>query len=482
MTLSETITPTVIPPNEALAALFSPPIIFVETPIAIRFALLLLAATHQYVAACHPVALSFFGTKDFIPARFCKSPDANAYINALLYYRILESEFPMEAATWGAFLTKNGVDIFDTSSDTNTKAGWANVMIQPYINYFKSDGWNSQGDLSKRNFRNQYEDYSGYKPENHAALMPDELRRPLRWQPLTSHSDSRGKFSSQIHVVPQIATSVKPLVLSQTQFMAREVSSPFKNPNRRTTLSKTDEKKSLELIQRLFKRSQKVNNEKIALAYFWEGKVASLGSFIPFYRVVFQYDLFTRHYLSLAEGLAQHDAALVAWKEKRRHDLVRPPTLIKRLLKGKKVRAWRGIGQGIGIVKAEEWQPIIPIQPHSEFPSASATICSAALENLEFGLNHLVLKGNGTIPPFSFNLSRTTVPNYPFKDSVFVTFGSPADAIRSCGQSRLDSGVHFGPSVPAGHKLGKGIGRASFEHVTDLMEGRVPKNCARCIR
>lgn len=37
--------------------------------------------------------------------------------------------------------------------------------------------------------------------------------------------------------------------------------------------------------------------------------------------------------------MALHDSVLEAWKEKLRHDLVKPTTLVRHLMEGKKVTA-----------------------------------------------------------------------------------------------------------------------------------------------
>jgi hypothetical protein len=67
----------------------------------------------------------------------------------------------------------------------------------------------------------------------------------------------------------------------------------------------------------------------------------------------------------LAESIAQHDAILLAWKEKTRHDLVRPPAIIRRLRAGKMVKAFVSSVEGVKDVKAEEWEPLFPVQGRS---------------------------------------------------------------------------------------------------------------------
>lgn len=466
--------------NQAAAVLFPPSIITAQTPVAIRYVLVFSAGTYDIQAACSPVSLSFLGTRRTMPARFCRSGLSKAIITSQVLYRLLISEFPVEGRPYGRFLIENGLNPLDTSTDVDTEIGWANVAADRLLKYFKRDGWNSGGDLTKTNYRVQYQDSSGYQPQNIPTLNPHELRKPLRWQPLTGDIDRHGNAASQVHITPQIAVNVDPLVLSRSEFRRRKAPPLYSTPNRRNDIGKRDKRFALDLIRKLFKRSRSATAKKIVTAYYWENKFLSLGTFIAFYQLALGFNNEIATQLGLAEVMAQYDALLVAWKEKRRHDNVRPTTLIRRLLKGKKVRAFRGVRKGVGLVDAEEWEPIVPIQPHSEYPSASALICSASFDHLEVGLEKLVLQGNGTLPPYELLLPPQSLPNSPVEEAITITFKTLKQADRSCGISRLNGGVHFLPSVPTGRKLGKGIGVAAFEHVRDLVNGQKPKHCTRC--
>lgn len=478
--LADTLTLSINPPNEALNAFFPPSILNVQTPLAIRYALFFAVVQYELFAACDATALSFFGRKDSIPNRFCSDRDTRSVIQAHMTYRLLDSEFPIDAKSPEQFLSRLGLNPLNRSTDTSTPLGWANVVANRFIQYFVTDNWNSQGDLSKTDFRQQYQDYTGYSPVNPSHVRPRDLQFPLRWQPLTGAVDRRGLFGSQVHVVPQIGVRGKPLALSREEFEQRQAPPLYHTPNRRRSLSRKDRVLARNLLRKLFQRSANLTEDKISLGFFWENKFISLGIFALYYQNLLGISDDVMAPLFLAEMMAQHDAALVAWKEKRRNDNVRPVTLVRRLLTGTRVHAWKGLKDGVGIVKAEEWEPVVPIQPHSEYPSASAVICTASLENLRIYLDTVVLKGNETIPPFEFDVVPGFAPNSPIQRTTKVVFSTPEEAARSCGESRLDSGVHFEPSVPAGHRLGKGIGKAAFAHVMELVQGRVPKNCERC--
>lgn len=478
--LLQILSPNLITGNEYANLLFPASIVFAETPIAVRYALLVTVAFYEVEAACHPKALSFFGAKQDILSSFCK-PLPRAKLNAYIVNRVYRSQFPIEGGPLEAFLLRNGLAATSQSRDPSKVVGLANIVADKILDYFENDGWNSLGDVTRDDYLRQYAPSIPYMPQNHPNLPVSKLRRPLRWQPLTLEGDGHGRFISQVHVVPQIGRKVKPLVLSQADFRSRKAPSPYDMPDRRRNLSEADENKVRGLIGELFNKSQSLTFEQIALASWWENKFFSLGSFILFYQAALGYDATTVVRYGLGEMLAQYDALLLAWKEKLRHDLVRPTTIIRRLLKGRKVLAFRGAGKGVGLVNADEWEPIIKIQPHSEYPSASATICQASLEHLEAALKEQVGQ-NGMIPPFEANLTQAFVPTLTLTEPFRIKFDTLLDAARSCGNSRLYAGVHFSPSVPAGYKIAEGVGRKAYEHVSDLWAGRVPENCARCFR
>lgn len=282
-TLADILLPTLNPPNDALIALFSTDVVFMQTPLAIRYSLFIAAARHEVRAACHPVALSFFGTKDPISSKFCTLENIRV-ISAYVIAHVLQSQFPLDAITYGAFLTKVGLKPFSTSTDMSTREGWANVRARRLLDYFENDGWNALGEVNKKHFRQPYADYTGYRPENPAHLRSDKLRRPLRWQPLQFRVDERGDYGYQQHVVPHIGLKGKPLMMSRRQLTGRRVDPPYETPNRRRVFSKTDKKKMLRLIMQLFDTSASLTDEQLALAAFWENKFFSVATFSGFYQ------------------------------------------------------------------------------------------------------------------------------------------------------------------------------------------------------
>ncbi|CDF40781.1 PAP2-like haloperoxidase [Chondrus crispus] len=482
-TLLQNLTIDFTPLNEYANVLFPVDVVSMETPIAIRYVLVFTIPFYEVFAACDSKALGFLGKRNVILPHLCE-PLSIAKTTAFLMSRLYRSQFPLEGRNLEAFLIRQGLDPTSDSTDPTTEIGIANAMAVDLVAYLETDGWNSLGDLSRDHFRQQYSDYTGFKPQNHAELdvsrlrrpLRWQLRRPLRWQPLKQEADRRGRFTSQVHVVPHIGRA-KPLVLSREEFLSRTSESPYASADRKKTIGAKDKRTMRRLLREVLKLNRDLTKEQIAQAHWWDNKFLSLGSFITFYQGVYGFNNADAAVLGLGEVMAQHDSVMLAWKEKLRHDLVRPPTMLRRLFEGKKIRAFKSLDEGVGLVRAEEWEPIVPIQPHSEYPSASALICQASLDHLHAALTNFI-KVNGTIAAYETDI----VPflRSPLTENVKVKYETLQAAALTCGKSRLYAGVHFSPSVDVGFKLGQGIGAVAQKHIQDLWEGRIPENCERC--
>lgn len=464
-----------LPPNEAARAITPPSILFAETPIVVRYTLIGAIAIYEPQAACNKKALSFFGTRDRIRPEYCTERE-NSILRAYTTYRALLKEFPTEMDGYRQFLLSLELDPVSTSRDVSTLNGWANVYGDRIADFFASDGWNSLGDRTAVNFRQQFEDYTGYSPLNCASADAKSLRRPLRWQPLIVPADGRGRFTSQVHVVPQIA-QIKPLVLSFSQVKDREQPSPYKRPNKWAKLSSADFRRTRRFTRELINTSATLSSQRRFLAQWWDNKLLSTASISSFYETAAGLSKFQIAQQFMGEMMSQYDALLVAWKEKLRHDLARPRTILQNVRRGEKFSAFISETRGVGTVRAEDWRPLIPEQPHSEFPSGSAALCTAAMEHLQLYVQDK-LGPSRRVPAIKI---RFPVGSFSFvRLDQTVSYPGPMAAAMSCGESRLWAGVHFRPSVTAGTKIGTGIGEIVFQHVKLLGEGKVPANCDRC--
>lgn len=467
-----------LPPNPAASAITPPSIIFAETPIVVRYTLIGAIAIYEPQAACQPNALSFFGVRDKINPEWCKSRDANAIVQAFTLYRALSREFPQESEGFAQFLRGLGLEPASNSTNRKTKNGWANFVGDRISNFFANDGWNSLGDRST-GYRREFADYTGYRPANCATDDPRRLRRPLRWQPLIQEADGRGRFVSQIHVAPQIAVAVKPLVLTEQQVRNRMVQAPYDRPNRFGSIGLKDLMRVQSLLRETIQIAGSVTGFQRFLARWWNNKLLSTASISAFYEDAAGLSRFQIAQQFMGEMLSQHDALLVTWREKRRHDLGRPRTIMRYVRRGQKFRVFLDEERGFGRVSVEDWRPVLDEQPHSEFPSGSAALCTAAMEHIHTYVSAKLGPGR-PVPPMKFKFQVDSLPFFMSMDRT-VSFRGPAQAAENCGESRLWAGVHFRPAVRAGNKIGRGIGKLVFAHIKMLERGVKPPGCRRCL-
>lgn len=459
---------------------------YAQTPISVRWGLLVAILMSDVRSGCHANALSFFGTNDKFPERFCKETLSKLLILSYSFNYIYRRQFPIDGDRFTRYLMSLGLTPLSKSADMNTLIGIGNILGARTHNFSKNDGWNVYGHPSDL----PYADRTGYKPINPPGVPENKLRYPLRWQPLTQ-TDLYGNFFVQKHVTPHIGLTAKPILMPLDELTKRRTKGPYRHPNRRT-MHPVDRKIIFREAKKTFALSNRLTRQKIQEAFFWDNKPRSSG-FISFY---YCGQFYAQGFLSSAdeafdcvlhfalhEAIATYDATILAWHEKRRHDIARPQTLIRQIFqKGKWVHAYRGIGRGFGIVDARKWEPLIPAQPHSEYPSGSAMICSAVFESQELGIRSFLRLGkNESIPPLVLRGPSTIVARSPFLDNVNFTFNSPRQMAKRCGQSRLWAGVHFSASVRDGSRVVKGIGKMAYDFVNDLENGKVPKNCRHCL-
>lgn len=459
-----------------------------HTPITVRWSVLFMISYHDVHAGCNPSRLSFFGTNDTIPSEICNHPLGKTLIPVYAVNYIYRKQYPVLGLRLTQYLVSLGLTPLSKSNDLNTFNGWGNVFGGRVHNYFKEDGWNALG-APRKDFKNPYYDRTGYEPKNPAGVPEKHLKYPLRWQPLIQ-TNKLGSFFIQQHVTPHLGRTAKPLLTPREALFKRRTKGPYRFPNRRT-IHRMDRRQIIREARKLFAISAGLTIRQIQEAFFWDVKLYSTGMTSFLYTAQFvrqglikpQQAADTFASWAIAEAVAMHDATILAWHEKRRHDIARPQTLIRRIFKhGKQFQSFRGFGRGYGRVHAVEWESLIPSQPHSEYPSGSAMLCTANYETLDLDIREFLHIGqNETVPPLVISAPPNAVYTAPLLNDVNFTFNGPSDMARRCGRSRLWAGVHFSQSVYDGAKAAKGIGRMSHDFFRDLRNGKVPKHCRHCL-
>lgn len=456
-----------------------------ETPLQFRALLYVNMVTFNAWSNFHPTAVDIFGRKRFkLPSRFHTTENKNIAIlfGLLRLYESSPQSFGGDSAlpAFRQLMRERGLDPDDQSTNTSTVVGVGNREGKDLGRLLAIDGWNSQGDLTAtaEAFKLPFQDYTGYQPIN----PPCCLKHPFRWQALLE-TNNIGFFFRQEHVTPYAGSAIA-FSVTPAEVATRKVRSPYRFPRAQASKALKRDLKTLRRNARgVLKISRRLTVRKRLLAELMDNKVngfkteenplgeASIAAALRFFILGPELDFTLDEEIiyGLAANIVTFDAMVTVWKEKLRHDLVRPTGQTMEFLFGdSNVKVSGGAGKGTVSIKAREWQPYIRTMPHSEYPSASACACSAIVEHAL-----LVTKGRDVFPynvTFSKGSSRFA-KNFPERD-VTIGINRLSEWSRLCGKSRLWAGVHFEPAVDAGVRLCKGLGNAAENTVQNLVRGR----------
>src|SRR4029434_3439873 len=98
---------------------------------------------------------------------------------------------------------------------------------------------------------------------------------------------------------------------------------------------------------------------------------------------------------------------------------------------------------------------------HPEYPSGSASFCSAHVQ-----ASRRFLDSDNLGFPVSFPKGSSTVePGVTPATDIVLIFPTWSDFETDCGLSRFWGGVHFRASILAGHSMGRTIGDLAYQFV-----------------
>jgi hypothetical protein len=303
----------------------------------------------------------------------------------------------------------------------------AEIIQDMYI-----DGWNykglvtADGGICTAHCR-PFSDTFGYVPKN----SPWEITYPHAWQPLIESTDL-GCFYAQEHATPHIGFKAKPVILTRDELDAKELDAP-----------------NFDYIQEVADVITNVANlddYKKTMISFMDNKINIDVGMIMRLRGKYSLSLEAQVFYHYGYTSSEHDVVLLAWKEKVRHDLIRPTSIV-RALRDEVVTSFAGTH------KAKDWAPYIRVMPHAEYPSGSGCICLAVAQYVD----SFISDQYG---------SKSIKTMWEFHDIPPVTFTEMMDLVGVCGESRIWGGMHFSSSVPASYELCDGVGTKGYK---DLM-------------
>ncbi|KAK1865474.1 hypothetical protein I4F81_008005 [Pyropia yezoensis] len=282
---------------------------------------------------------------------------------------------------------------------------------------------------------------TGYEPVN----QPGRVKRLLRWEPVVEDFAGFGTYVTQRVTAAQAAVA-KPLFVAASSLRRRRSPPPYSSPGaydpefvcggRGAATPADDPDHISDAAAKVAAAVREANDTQQALAAWFDQKGQSLA-FLPLRMAAATKMSFSEYLIAeLAVNAAVYNSMLLVWQEKLRADAVRPVTLVPRILRG---------GRGAAFV------PPIRTMPHSEYPSASACVCTAFTDALRyFGGDAPEVSHVFDFPPNRFR------PGVPPR-ALAVRFSNLAAISSTCGDSRVWAGLHFLPAVAEGHRLCKGI-------------------------
>jgi len=315
------------------------------------------------------------------------------------------------------------------------------------------DGWNQLGDEKCTGNCRPYVDTTKFKEGN----------RIDSWRPILQ-DDGRGYFSRGDHVTPHIGQKASFRYLPESDRDLRNAPEP---EYKRKRINEATE--VYELMAELNDTS------KIEIEQF-DDKLLVVGAIIDAFvakTVTEMYqdaDLASPGNLSLerfvhfiqALTAVDHDAVVIAWKEKVNHNLIRPTTVIKDWDE-KLITTWTS--EGVKEIESSDFEAYVRVMPHSEYVSGSACIFQAQTELIYAYLTHMNLDAGifpiafPAVEPGDSRVQPSAVP----ASQVQLIFSNVDEMNEAGGSSRLNGGMHFRQSVEEAKILCSGISASIFE-------------------
>jgi hypothetical protein len=429
-----------------------------DATLVLRITALITNAWFDSIAPYHPTAVGVYSKLARRPVEETTDTNRNT---AIFYasYRVLNSLLPRHTQIWDDMLMSVGLNPTDDSQDVTTAIGIGNVAGNAVVSARLHDGMNQLGDEGGRIYNRQpYADYLGFEPVNTAYKLKDASR----WQPQMV-GRGNGIFCVQQFVTPQMRVTTP---YSLTNLTSHNAPPPVKSkPSNPGYKAQADE---------VLSASANLTDYQKMVAELFDNKLLGLGFSALFASQSKGLSLLQFVEYDFLTNLAAFDTAIVVWKEKARHDAVRPFSAIRHLYKDSSVTAWGGPGKGtVSDLPANQWQSYLGTADHPEYPSGSASFCSAHAEasRLYFDSDVLGSDVHGWSVPAPQGSSRIEPGVTPSQDIMLGPWNTWTDFEEECGLSRLWGGVHFMASIVAGRNMGKAVGKLAHDFVQAHIDG-----------
>lgn len=431
-----------------------------DATLVLRTTAIVTNAWFDAVAPYHPTAVGVYSRLGRRPA---SERATNRNMNIAVFYasyRVLNSLYPAQAAEWRDMLASVGLNPDDTQENTTTPVGIGNLAGKAVVAARERDGMNQLGDEGGVKYNRQpYRDYLGYQPVNTAY----ELRDPSRWQP-NIITAGNGIFRVQQFVTPQMRVTRPYSYNNPNRFGApRPMKSDPNGPGgRQAYVQQADE---------VLAASANLTDEMKATAELFDNKIRALGFSVLFVTTSRGLGLDQFIHLDFLTNMAAFDTAIAVWNEKYKWDAVRPFSAVHYIYGDRPITAWGGPGKGkVSDLPASQWRSYLNTADHPEYPSGSASFCSAHAQTARRFLGSDSLGWTVPVPKGTSVIEPGITP----ANDIMLGWASWSDFERDCGLSRFWGGVHFLSAIEAGHDLGRQIGNIAFDFVQAHITGTAP--------
>ena len=392
------------------------------------------------------------------PAKERTAANKNKAMHVAAYLACLD-QYPSEKDRFDAALLAAGYALADASSvDVKTPEGVGARVARELLEYRHGDGSNQSGSMTPSGV--PYADYTGYTPQNPAALVVQAtprsgIVRPDHWQPLT-YFDATNTARTPGFIGPQWGQVTPFALTTASQFRPAP-------PKALGTPEFTAQAQKVVDVQVTLTERQKV------IAEYWaDGPSSELppghwGLFAQFVSDRDQHDDDSDVRMFFAVSNAILDASIATWEAKRFYDYVRPITAIRYLFAGVTLTGVGPAGPAAPLtsVKGEAWRTFqidtFPTPPFPEYTSGHSAFSAAGAAALRLFTGSDAFGGSYTQAARTLRVDS----KLPAQD-LTLTWPTFTAAAEEAGVSRIYGGIHFDDGNVAGLELGRKVGEQAY--------------------
>jgi len=363
----------------------------------------------------------------------------------------------------------------DTTVPTADEMTTASASVSPYwighrlaaamITKMKMDGTNFDGAKdrwgetcpeSKRCFK--YGDDGSlprFAPTNDpwAQTSTDSLG----WKPQLE-SNMLGFVQANGHIVPHIGNMATFLVDKATHKATYGIQDNGANPPVPNSYAGADMTAMLNTtMQAVAAAAQDVPAGKDTVD-FMDNKINLAGGMMMRMRERFLMSFEEQVYYHVGYTTAEMDSVILAWEAKIKYNRARPTQLVNDGNHGYSgdTLSWNGIEYGM--IANSQWDAMIRVMPHAEYPSGSGCICTVVAHYVD---RYVQLEHGLAAFKTHWNVGSGTP----------LTYQTMTELRDACGSSRVSGGMHFQPAVDDSYTLCDAIGTQAFDGYVQKLLG-----------